>query len=95
MRGLRQTSRLRKLPNRHLHPITLHLITMMTKKNFAPGTEDELEHLRAMLAGALQSPPPGGVRGLLHHLAGRMAAPQKKLILKRIRDAEPLKKDAA
>jgi hypothetical protein len=68
---------------------------MMTKKNFAPGIEDELENLRAMLAGASQSPPAGGVRGLLHHLAGRMAAPQKKLILKRIRDAEPLNKDAA
>jgi len=68
---------------------------MMTKKNFAPGTEDELEHLRAMLAGASQSLPAGGVRALLHHLAGRMAAPQKKLILKRIRDAEPLKKDVA
>jgi hypothetical protein len=68
---------------------------IMTKKNFAPGSEDELEQLRAMLAGASRSAPAGGIRGLLHHLAGRMAGPQKKLILKRIRDAEPSKKDAA
>jgi hypothetical protein len=73
------------------HPLTLHLITMMTKKSVAPGIEDELEHLRAMLAGASQSPPAGGVRGLLHRLAERLATPQRRLILRRIHDAEPLK----
>ena len=70
------------------------------KKDKPPlGFDDELRLLRTMLAGASQSPPKG-IRGFFHRLAERLAVPRKKLIMKRVQEAEPVKsvppkKDAA
>jgi len=67
----------------------------MKKENLTRGSDDEIERLRAMFAGVNQSAPPKGIRKFFHNLAERFATPQKKLIMKRVRDAEPVKKDAA
>jgi hypothetical protein len=64
-------------------------------KNKPPiGFDDELRQLRTMLSGANQSPAPKGIRGFFHRLAQRLAVPRKKLIMKRVQDAEPVKPEA-
>ncbi len=55
----------------------------------------EIEHLRALLAGANQARQPTGVKKFFHQLAERLALPQKRVIMDRIREAPPRKKDAA
>jgi len=67
----------------------------MNKNNLPHGSDDEIWQLRAMLAGVHQPSPPKGIRRFFHTLAERFATPQKKLIMRRVRDAEPVKKDAA
>jgi hypothetical protein len=64
---------------------------MMKRKTLSRESEDELGRLRALLAGADQARQPTGIRGFFHGLAERMASPQKKIIIKRLRDAEPVK----
>jgi hypothetical protein len=71
----------------------------MKKKSLPRESDTEIERLRALFAGANQTHQPKGIRGFFHRLAERLARPQKRIMMKRIREAEPVKparkKDAA
>jgi len=56
--------------------------------------EDELEHLRAILAGA-HDVPPKGMRTIMQRIAKGFFVTPKKVIIERIKQQDPPKKDAA
>ena len=49
---------------------------------------DQLEYLRMLLAHAHDSPSSGRIRRIWNKLVERLATPDGKLILRRIRDAQ-------
>lgn len=58
--------------------------------------EDELEHLRAILAPVYDKPPKRkGMRTIMRRIAGGFFVTPKKIIIERIRRQDPPKKDAA
>ena len=58
--------------------------------------EDELEHLRAILARVYDKPPKGrGVRTIMQRIAKSFFVTPKKVIIERVKQQSPPKKDAA
>ena len=58
--------------------------------------EDELEHLRAILARAHEEPRKGKiVRTILRRIAKGFFTTPKQIIIERVQQEEPPKKDAA
>jgi hypothetical protein len=68
----------------------------MKKNDKSLKSDDQIARIRALFEAADQAPPPPrGFRKLLHDLAERISRPQKKIIMKRVRDAAPPDKNAA
>jgi hypothetical protein len=60
-----------------------------------PSPEQQIENIRALFEEINRTPEPKrkGIGKFLHSLAERMSQPQKKVIMKRVMEAEPSKKD--
>jgi hypothetical protein len=60
-----------------------------------PSPEQQIENIRALFEEINRTPEPKrkGIGKFLHSLAERMSQPQKKVIMKRVLEAEPPKKD--
>jgi hypothetical protein len=59
-----------------------------------PNPDEQIDHIRAMFEeiNKIQEPQRKGLGKFLHNLAQRMSQPQKKVIMKWVREAEPKKK---
>jgi hypothetical protein len=57
--------------------------------------DEQIERIRDLFAQLDQPTPRQGLGKFLHNLAERMSRPKKKIIMRRVREAEPLNKDAA
>jgi hypothetical protein len=59
-----------------------------------PNPEQQIENIRGLFQEINRTPEPKrkGIGKLLHRLAERMSQPQKKVIMKRVLEAEPPKK---
>jgi len=60
-----------------------------------PSPEQQIENIRALFEEINRTPVPQrrGIGKFLHSLAERMSQPQKKVIMMRVLEAEPPKKD--
>ena len=60
-----------------------------------PNPEQQIENIRALFEEINRTPVPQrrGIGKFLHSLAERMSQPQKKVIMMRVLEAEPPKKD--
>jgi hypothetical protein len=73
----------------------LHLIGAMKNKDQILDPDEQIERIRVLFAQLDQPAPRRGLGKFLHNLAERLSRPQKKVIMRRVREAEPLNKDAA
>jgi hypothetical protein len=58
-----------------------------------PNPDEQIEHIRALFEeiNRIRQPERKGIGKFLHNLAERMSQPQKKVIMKRVLEAEPPK----